>query len=223
MMRPFSELPPRAEDDNGYAYLIRFTNGTVKVGFTWFPARRFDAHQSAAQAFGIEVEDWWISRQTINYESLEKQILREAERMAGVPSAREYFQGIDFDRLRGFAEAHVADLPSDEDAENDRIKRLRAAIASEDEFTLEQVAELTCVKLGHLRFNCRRRLVGTVPGRKGPVMAGSHIRRMLKDYSDGEGFSAAMFAEDFRDYRLASKRRKRANDDARRVAKTAAA
>ena len=54
-------------------------------------------------------------------------------------------------------------------------------------------------------------------------MAGSHIRRMLKDYSDGEGFSAAMFAEDFRDYRLASKRRKRANDDARRVAKTAAA
>lgn len=213
----FRALPPRAGDGLGYAYIVLFSNGTVKVGNTYYPFRRFDAHRRDAQAFGLEVIDWWISPETRHFEALERWLLGESERLNGAPSRREYFQSLDFTSIRNLAAEHTAALPDDDAIEEQRLDRLEAAYHSGAVVTLEKAAELAAVPLSHLKFNIERGLVDHLrqKGRE-RMMSGPQIVQMILEFSVDECFSHEKFGAESRSYRQAAKNRSREADDDRR-------
>jgi hypothetical protein len=95
-------IPPDA-DVGGYAYIILFANGMVKIGSTAKPEQRFATLEGHAAAFGTVISLWWISRAHAEYVDTERLLLDSARGLGGRRRGREYFEGLDFNAVLDIA------------------------------------------------------------------------------------------------------------------------
>jgi hypothetical protein len=83
----------------GYVYVIEFGNGTVKVGHTRAIANRLNTHERTARSFGLKVSRCWESPCHDGWLENERELMRLARELGGVPTTPEYFNGVSFDAL----------------------------------------------------------------------------------------------------------------------------
>lgn len=102
----FAGLPPRSSRC-GYIYIIAFSTAetTVKVGSTADPRSRFTSHQAAGEPFGVDITDWWLSPEHLEYVNSERQLVRLVEGLGGRKVRNEYFTGIAFAEVVALAES----------------------------------------------------------------------------------------------------------------------
>lgn len=95
------KLPTRdfTVDPDGYAYVLEFSNGIIKVGQTMAPRLRCRQHEIKAQAVGVTVAQTWISPLHRRYDKTEKALISAAASMGRLAQGAEYFVGCDFDTL----------------------------------------------------------------------------------------------------------------------------
>lgn len=96
-----------------WAYLIKFSSGTVKVGYTKRIDSRIEEHAKRAAVYG-EVVDTWCAIVPDGYLA-ERALLAEARRMGTLLKRKaEWFSGLDFDHMRRFATDLFGDRESQE-------------------------------------------------------------------------------------------------------------
>lgn len=95
------KLPTRdfALDPDGYAYVLEFSNGIIKVGQTMAPRLRCRQHEIKAQAVGVTLAQTWVSPLHRQYDKTEKALISAATSMGQLAQGAEYFVGCDFDAL----------------------------------------------------------------------------------------------------------------------------
>lgn len=209
---PFIGLPPW-NPKYGHAYVIAFSNGTVKVGFTTNPPNRFSQHKSTVEGFGITITDWWVSDDAPGYLDLEKHLLRCAQSLNGTQSRREYFQGISFDALCEMAEAANADmLPVDEVDPRlaEEARRVAALNVSEPVaavllkpgiqlYLLKEVADLLDLDEKALRSNCLKGNIAHVQiSPRKCTMKQRDIEELVRRLAPGGDLYGGQLAEDLR-------------------------
>jgi len=95
---------PRKSPLGGYLYVIRFDTDVIKVGMSVAPAGRLRAHHAYSRGLGISITDQWVSvphKQTL---ANEKELITFCRANASRTNAREYFVGLDFTSVIGYAE-----------------------------------------------------------------------------------------------------------------------
>lgn len=128
---------------HGHIYVILFSNGVIKVGQTHNSVVRLQTHESSARAFGLTIDDTWVSATHLGYQKNEQKLIQAVRDLGGSPNSTEFFTGVDFSDVVERAAALIPSpgrrLPgpkfatmtrSDWDAEVERA-RSEAAKASE--------------------------------------------------------------------------------------------
>ena len=102
--------------------MIRFSIGVIKVGMSVSPAGRVRAHYGYSTGLGIPVTDLWISDPHRHAERNETRLIEFCRANAEQVNAREYFVGLGFSDVVGYAEtlpyvpaqcsASVHDIPN---------------------------------------------------------------------------------------------------------------
>lgn len=92
----------------GHVYVLQFSDGTVKPGFSTSPESRLRSHRNAAACFGFCIERLWVSPDHHDAAENELALLAEARRTASAVRKAEYFTGLDFDALVEFAREMLA-------------------------------------------------------------------------------------------------------------------
>lgn len=90
--------------ERGYLYVIAFSTGTVKVGKTKRPEKRFGEHEREAAAFGGTITERWLSAAHDGYATNEGRLI-DACATEGTQIRREYFSGLPFARAKEIAES----------------------------------------------------------------------------------------------------------------------
>jgi hypothetical protein len=57
----FTEIPGKSEE-GAFVYVIQFSSGVVKVGYTRNPAQRLKQHADAAKRHGGGIAKYWVSQ-----------------------------------------------------------------------------------------------------------------------------------------------------------------
>lgn len=92
---PATGLPGKTKH-GGYAYVIEFDTGLVKVGMTQNPQSRIPGYVSQAAVFGVQPMCGWLSPMHAHPARTEDALIAIAIEMGGVPTGREYFRGVGF-------------------------------------------------------------------------------------------------------------------------------
>jgi hypothetical protein len=87
----------------GYVYVIAFDNGVIKVGRSEKVTKRLKSHEAMARSFGIAVTAQWGSPEHDGWVENERELMRLARELGGVPITDEYFTGVSFDVLAASA------------------------------------------------------------------------------------------------------------------------
>ena len=95
----FPKRPAGAYERDGYVYAVEFSDGTVKVGKAKSLHSRLSNHRHDAEKFALSIKRWWGSPLHRGYENSEKRLIAHATETGEVQGGREYFVGVDFDRL----------------------------------------------------------------------------------------------------------------------------
>lgn len=101
-------LPPRGDDvapEDGFVYVIEFSDKTIKIGRTRDLAQRSASHQRDGEKFGLEVVRKWGSRAHRDYGSTEISLKQFASQKARLQGGKEYFVGLDFNAAVRFVES----------------------------------------------------------------------------------------------------------------------
>lgn len=103
----------------GFIYLIKFSDGTLKVGRSKHrPRNRIKLHALDAAKFGISAEDSWVSRVHPFHDVAESVLIKFCKEVGtSVLLTREFFTGVDLASCVRFAEGMVR-------AQRDMIKSL---------------------------------------------------------------------------------------------------
>jgi hypothetical protein len=83
--------PFSISEDSGFVYAIEFTNGTVKIGKTSSPKRRFLEHDRSAARFGVSAKRRWCTIRHDGYDTTEREVLRLVSCSFACLTGREYF------------------------------------------------------------------------------------------------------------------------------------
>jgi len=109
----------------GYAYIVEFDSGLLKVGMTQSPFNRVGLHVRNAALFGIQALRCWLSPLHETPAKTEVGLIAAANRLGTLSAGAEYFRGVAFDRL--VAEADAIDFPPFDLAEaEERERQLKA-------------------------------------------------------------------------------------------------
>lgn len=93
---------PRQPKGEGYLYVVEFSTGYVKVGYTEDPKTRLGNHRNEAAAFGVHVTNYWISVPHSNFQANERRLINQCEKVS--PRTRkEYFHTVGYARAVEFA------------------------------------------------------------------------------------------------------------------------
>lgn len=87
-----------------YVYVVEFSDGTTKPGFSAQPEKRLARHRDAAACFGITIKNAWVSGPHLEAKSNEKSLIVWCGRKASTVRKAEYFTGLRFQNVRSFAE-----------------------------------------------------------------------------------------------------------------------
>jgi hypothetical protein len=101
---------PRA---TGHVYIVSFSDGRIKAGWSGDPRSRVQQHGRDARASGLTVEASWVSQPVQDVDLAEKRLLSRLERNGArrVGQTREYFTGMGFSRAVVLAEATFGASP----------------------------------------------------------------------------------------------------------------
>lgn len=82
----------------GHLYVLRFSNGEVKIGRTEHLTSRLRQHRDGARGRGLTVTDQWVSEPHIEFDINEEALKEVALKLGGTPvgTSREYFTGVDW-------------------------------------------------------------------------------------------------------------------------------
>lgn len=80
----------------GYVYVIKFSSGTVKVGQTSDPGRRFSEHAKAAQVHGRLVTQSWVSTPHVEVKANEDALISYCAERWEESGGRESFANADY-------------------------------------------------------------------------------------------------------------------------------
>lgn len=220
--RTLDELPPRATGKNGYVYLVSYSTGTVKVGYTQWPIKRLTALRRDADAFAITITEWWISEERADYIDLERRLLDVAEDLAASSKKREYFEGVDFGELKIRAIqtlANPAVAPSDGVPFSHLVEMAAATCDWNDRaHSLETVSRWLQLHLLSLKYNCLANVLSHVRYGDSRVMTIEQVVELCERLSPGGDLEGERFREPLRAYRRSSKAASLRRDDDRRRA-----
>lgn len=87
----------------GHIYIVEFSEGTVKVGFSTTPGKRMRQHAGHAAAFGISIARSWTSHPHLEAKVNERALIAWCSGRARVTRKSEYFAGLDYAELATFA------------------------------------------------------------------------------------------------------------------------
>lgn len=100
----------RSLGPGGFIYVVEFSDGTVKPGFTETPLSRLRTHALDGKKFGHTIRGWWVSPRHPDAKLWEKHLLASANDM-GIARTKEYFSGVDFHEIVVEAQrVHYEDL-----------------------------------------------------------------------------------------------------------------
>ncbi|GAA0935940.1 MULTISPECIES: GIY-YIG nuclease family protein [Actinocorallia] len=81
---------------SGHIYVIEFSEGTTKVGFSTKPERRLNQHASGVAGFGIRIAQSWVSEAFDSAHQAEMVLISWCALNCAGHRRSEYFTGIDF-------------------------------------------------------------------------------------------------------------------------------
>lgn len=81
---------------SGHIYLIEFSEGTTKVGFSTKPEKRLSQHASGVAGFGIGITRSWVSEAFDSASTAESVLISWCALNCAKHRKSEYFTGIDF-------------------------------------------------------------------------------------------------------------------------------
>ncbi len=86
-----------------YVYVIEFASGTIKVGQTREPLKRFEDHATGAVRHGDSIKRTWASKPHVGYADNEKSMIAFCAARWSTTTGIEYFSGADFDAIVAYA------------------------------------------------------------------------------------------------------------------------
>jgi hypothetical protein len=92
----------------GYVYVLEFSSGRLKVGFTTNIKARLASHATTAKAYGASITRTWNSPYHEEAGANEKLILAKCRSTVGVEAEGEYFAGASWDDVVAYAEAELS-------------------------------------------------------------------------------------------------------------------
>lgn len=94
-----------AYGQEAHTYLVEFSNGTIKAGYTANPTGRMSHHRRNAACFDITITREWISEPHLEARNNELELLAWGRRHAERIVLREYFVGVDYSAFEIFAKS----------------------------------------------------------------------------------------------------------------------
>ena len=91
----------------GYVYILEFSSGRVKVGFTTNLKARLSNHATTAKAYGASISRTWMSPHHEEARTNEKLMLAMCRATDGVEAEGEYFAGLSWDAVVAYAETEL--------------------------------------------------------------------------------------------------------------------
>lgn len=101
-------LQARGDDvapEDGFVYVIEFSDKTIKVGCTRDLAARSLKHKRDGEKFGLTVTRQWGSQAHRDYKPTEKLLKEFAARESRLQGGSEYFSGLSFESAVEFVES----------------------------------------------------------------------------------------------------------------------
>lgn len=96
-------------DEGTFVYVLQFSSGVVKVGYTANPAQRLKQHADTAQQHGGDITKHWVSQPHAQANENERRLIAfcadRAPRVTGNEKAGEYFTGLDFEEVLAYAKS----------------------------------------------------------------------------------------------------------------------
>jgi predicted GIY-YIG superfamily endonuclease len=92
-----------ARGNEAHTYIVEFSDGSIKAGYSAKPYNRIAQHAGNAACFGLTVVQQWVSRPHREAKENEESILAWCRSRATSVRKAEYFTGIDFGRARRYA------------------------------------------------------------------------------------------------------------------------
>lgn len=86
-----------------YIYVLAFSTGVIKVGFSSNPRLRVNSYRTSLGPFGISISDLWVSEPHSQAAVGETTLIDFCRLRATPVNDGEYFTGIDLDTVVGFA------------------------------------------------------------------------------------------------------------------------
>ena len=86
-----------------HIYVVEFSDGRLKVGFTRNPESRLKQLKGDAASAGVEVAQTWTSPSHVEAAENEKALIEWCSKTSQARYKREYFKGVGFQEARQFA------------------------------------------------------------------------------------------------------------------------
>ena len=86
-----------ATHENGYCYVVEFSNGRIKVGTTQHISTRLKTHKSFALSSGIVATRFAHTKRHSNYLDNERTLIDKLAKAGNVAHGREFFEYVEFD------------------------------------------------------------------------------------------------------------------------------
>lgn len=118
----FPIRPADAHINDGYAYIVEYENGTIKVGKTRNPQKRLRTHKSTGRKLGIEVSRWHVSEIHRTYSETEKHLITFCRNETGGKEKGEYFKAPLFDGCVEYLNTLNISPSTDEEIAQDKRK-----------------------------------------------------------------------------------------------------
>lgn len=93
-----------ARGQEAHVYIVEFSDGTVKVGYSARPTPRIRQHQDNAACFGIAIARHWVSAPHFGARKNELKLIAWGLVHAEAVRKKEYFAGIDYAAIQAYAE-----------------------------------------------------------------------------------------------------------------------
>lgn len=184
---------PAVPDVEGHVYVIEFSSGLVKVGMTASPKERMRQHESLARIHDVAIGQHWVSEPHAGARANEKRLIDFCRTSPGATNVGEFFKGVEFLRVRDFAESLSYERATQEEERRaDRFSPAATRARQLDQFEAATEVRRLAVLNALLAAGVRPDLVSTRRWLNDPAVVG-----VLSRLWDGEQITSAEFQAAF--------------------------
>jgi hypothetical protein len=145
---------PSKSPAGSYVYVLTFSTGIIKVGYTGNPRLRLTAYRTSLSPFGISIVDYWFSDPHSEAATGEAELLDFCRRQGRPVNGGEYFTHIDFRAVVSFART-LPCTPAD-------VPPVAAAEAPASSTPWKQVAEVIRQRIADGTYPPRTRVPSVI-------------------------------------------------------------